>query len=215
MSNTIKTKVFGVEVSVEVPSTIEEVAQYWGDRGITGLIEDAVDKVLQHSTTSVWRSDIVEAVEQATGVQMAVVKTIPATKEGGKEIAVYEKDEVFINRAKESAEMSDEDFMDLVRETVAKTPLDASTKSRKTGSNKEYLEMADTVLAAVASGAPTPRGLVGNAIFAHLKTGLEAANHGLVIPVQPDGSITRADLAAAYRTHFEREKAEAANKLGL
>lgn len=212
---TTKTNVLGVEVEIEIPSTVEEYDSLAGRTG--AALDGANRQTLAHKWAGEARDAVVEALEEKTKIEQRVIKTIPPEKEGGKETKIYETAATYVEFIKKQANIAPEDFATIVKDAAGDVAFNPGASTRTGTTKKEYFNMADTVLTAGQSGNPTPSGLVGKQVFDKVTKTLEASNPGLSITRADDelGTPDRDSLAAAYRANDERVKREAHSALAL
>jgi hypothetical protein len=201
----VQNETLGFKLNVQVPDSVEEFDRMAGRSG--AALDEANKNVMYRGWNADFRRTFVEVLgKQFPDIKRAVVGKGPKTKKNPEGSDVYESEQKYLDRVLAGGHSLVE-LQPLAEQTAAQIPFDPSAAERSTKVGKEYLELADGVIAkgndAVEKATAKLLGL--NATFGDV----ERYAAGDEIPTgAAEGQVTRESLAALIRANTLRKAQE-------
>jgi hypothetical protein len=197
------TSVLGFDVPISGhPTDLKECIEAAG--GEQNLVDGWTDYIKFHKTNTAARSAVVEALENALGVERETETVKSPTKaDPNRTIEKYaESEQTFAQRVISQSGKSKTEVWDLIKDQVGTIPFKGEARAGGGRLPKQDTAMATTLIEA-ADKWPKAVQL------------LEQKNPGLKVEMDESGKPKVESLAAALRTNRKRLESESAAELGI
>jgi hypothetical protein len=151
-------KVFGFELPITVPSTVEEVAKILGD--MEEVWRTSIQTLLYRRWNPEFREQFCEELTARTGMEREqAVDTngnplfLPGRKEGSEPEPKLETEQAFLNRVILAGKITSEEAEQLAREISSNIPVDFTPRTRELKPSTQNRKDAQSFLAAFENGS--------------------------------------------------------------
>lgn len=195
----------GFKLNVQVPDSVEEFDRLAGRQG--AALDEATKNVMYRGWNADFRRKLIDSLEkQFTDIKRAVVGKGPKRKKDGIEPDIFESEQKYLDRVIAGGHPLVE-LQPMAEQVAAGIAFDPSAAERSTKVGKEYLELADGVIAKGndAVETATTKLLALNPTFGDV----ERYEDGDEIPSGAAvGQVTRDSLGSLIRANTLRKAQE-------